>query len=1261
MGIRRLMGRNAAGIRFLLSVILMISALFCFPVTANAEESLDWEAYIASDKYIVRIDTRDSWYPGNDLKYAPNKGDLRPEEDYKHFWQGQYYEYMGNGSVVFRAFDAGTGEEIVCQELWYKMEGVDEVINIIPAGASYPVVHIDNRDGYENYHGEYVSDNWGEANAGYSVRTKEGSDHCHWEIKYTGWTPGHSYSLLERDESKLYEEKSGLYPTKMFDDGEHREENYAIGDSRVIGVYDSVTRDSDHSHYEEFNAYYEIFRKLPDVPYVLFLFEASYKGHADREYDTEKYKGPGELLDTFQDLRRKIEDTVVQSIATAPFIYEWQEPVWFDSAASEEVSVIISETEHHAELEAGEDTGADIGWDIVEPSKPVVKPQTSSGSGDKKTSLPKAIGVAVGGALAGAGAAGALGGGNGGSPGNSSGNSPDSSPKETADDEKKRYKMFISKDFGDAVKKGAPPVTVRARIVEISTKSGLQKPRPDLTERITVSGEGLQTGSVTMDGMWLNVQVYAEEESTAKEGTVVFIFNGEGGRFHNRIVFRLVGKPYIVFPDTPSYSDGMYLKMIANDPETYSVRFFFEDAVGEPEKLLLSGGDGFRTRVREAENVRTYYADVAEISGTDRTSLYTAPEREYIGIHAEFADGDIVDSGFHVEIWPEGISVNSRHVKNDRLMIDTVPNPDAGDLDYTIRPTEFEVKLAYRDSASGKPVFLTGEDMKPRFSDLYQVERYGKTFTDNFRYTINTQFDLYAFEPQDTLPMLKDPYEAMMDIECEAGGEVYAQSMPLGFYGEKPLLPSNAEWQAVYQKLKRDVQIFGVGSDPQVRAMIREARKMSAADLEFVRYWIILCGKQYYENERREYAAIDKVMTNYIVVASALVKIGDKAVEVAIKIKWPNADAALIAAFVNPWKNAMAEFIGQYVAKFSFIDLAEGDPEDFEFFKTMISSCENTLSEVITGTDDRPVDPKVMGRIVSLYLLICFAKHYFYGEGNEKGDIFKSTVEALKDLTLTKLKAYFTDLLKKGGEYLGKIAEFAGKALGRTLKYVGLENANLIAKNVFELQLRMAYAKDGTLSNAAYDAASAMKDSMKGQYLEGIGKEIAGYTEGALKWTAEYVVAGILNYLAKGTKKENECLGLTTPEVLVEWTADRREELLKLLAEVLKERYGIDIMKYYMAAEAAMDISVKLDGEFLIMSFYGYTVEINIIENAEALMGIAYEACFGWMEDLWKCMQSNDPAWDPRDDLSDDTTMVERMAERVRNLGSSGDITYKDI
>ena len=78
-----------------------------------------------------------------------------------------------------------------------------------------------------------------------------------------------------------------------------------------------------------------------------------------------------------------------------------------------------------------------------------------------------------------------------------------------------------------------------------------------------------------------------------------------------------------------------------------------------------------------------------------------------------------------------------------------------GDLDYVIRPTGFEVRLAYRD-AGGRPVFLTGEDLETRFSRFYETEKYGNTFTENFRCTVDTKFDEYMFEPQDTLPMLKD-------------------------------------------------------------------------------------------------------------------------------------------------------------------------------------------------------------------------------------------------------------------------------------------------------------------------------------------------------------------------------------------------------------------------------------------------------------------------------------------------------------------------
>ncbi len=954
----------------------------------------------------------------------------------------------------------------------------------------------------------------------------------------------------------------------------------------------------------------------------------------------------------------------------------------------------VNEDTSNASTEKGSDEGVGIKEDIVEgddkkkdsggdddngwwnDSGPLGSLDDWSGGGlddisswlsdNDNENLPSTIAISVGGAAIAAGAGAAAGGGATSATGSAKKTSENSKKNEEKKQQKKKnekYRLYVSKDFGDALEYSSPPKNVYARIVQV-LDSGGEKPRADLYGSIKVSSKDgnliVNDGGISANGKCAIISV--PENSKSSKGTVTFRFEGKGGIFTKNVIFRLTGEPYIVFPDMGAGSAAMVLKVISNDPGVNSCRFFFEDAIGEPIKLTFSADERFSIKARPAENVRTYYADVVFKSGLETTSAYADLERVLIGIHAEFENKAVVESTFYVEIWPEGLSVFSRHVKNDRLMIDTVPDPNAGDLDYVIRPTGFDVRLCYREASAGgsEPVFMTGEDLEPKFGELYQVEKYGNTFTDNFKYSIDTRFNEYGFEPKNTLPMIKNPYEAMIDMTCIVEGKEYRKELPLGFYGEKPLLPSDAQWQEVYKKLKRAVAVFGLGNDPDIKTMFKNARTASAADLEYLRYWIILSGMNYYQRESEEYAKIDKVMTNYIVVASALVKIGDKAVEVAIKLKWPQADAALIAAFVNPWKNAMAQFIGQYVAKWSWVDLAEGNPEDFEFMQTLLSSCEGTLSEIITS-DEIMVEPKIMGQIVSLYLMICFAKHYFYGEGNEKGDIFKSTVEALKDLTLTKLKSFFKSLLDDIGEQLGKVADFVGKYLGKTLKYVAFGKADELAKLAYEHQVRMAIQNQGELSNAAYEAAKKFSSEVKDLYLNAVGQKISEYGSEAMKWTAKYVLGFILNYLAKGTKKENESLGVETNEVIIEWVSDRSDDILKALADWLKRRFGLDIEKYYMDAAAALDISVRLNGEYLVMAFCGYTVEINIVENAEALFGIAYEACFGWMEDLWKSMQSQDPKWDPRDDLSDDTTMVERMAERVKNLGSSAEIKYTDV
>jgi len=92
---------------------------------------------------------------------------------------------------------------------------------------------------------------------------------------------------------------------------------------------------------------------------------------------------------------------------------------------------------------------------------------------DNGAGIIPAIILGIGGALA---AAGIL--------GSSSGKN-----KNNSEDKKKRaFRMKVYKNFGDSIRRGAKPVTVWARIVEVV--DGHERNRPDLSERITASGEG---------------------------------------------------------------------------------------------------------------------------------------------------------------------------------------------------------------------------------------------------------------------------------------------------------------------------------------------------------------------------------------------------------------------------------------------------------------------------------------------------------------------------------------------------------------------------------------------------------------------------------------------------------------------------------------------------------------------------------------------------------------------------------------------------
>lgn len=836
---------------------------------------------------------------------------------------------------------------------------------------------------------------------------------------------------------------------------------------------------------------------------------------------------------------------------------------------------------------------------------------------------------------------------------------------EGKDDKKKKkrssYKMYVYKDFGDAIRKDGQPVRIGARIAEITEEGEVE--RNDLSQKIRIFSEDdtLSVSNPRMSGKYKFARVSCEKDSPHAEGTVSFQYEGEGGIFTKHVVFRLVGAMEIVFP--AMNADGNWVAnanlnetdVIAGIGGRARLRFMIKDATEEPKRVTFANTGGFDIGIsRDKEYAYTYWAEIT--NKTDKiektAGIFADKKQQAVGIKAIFEDKSSVESEFLINIWPDGISVPMEDQKEGYIEMDTLPDENAVGT-ANIPPARFNVYVCYLDGEEA----VIEKNPTMTFSGFFDEGKYGKTFTtEHFPWKVFGGAGI-AIYPYKTLPVIVEPYYAYLKLLYKGTGQREEAELPFRLTGIKADLPSMARKEEALRKLKRAIQIFGIGSDPDLRNMVRNAPHMSGADIEHLTNQILLAGREFYQAQSEEYASIDAVMTKYIVVASSLVAIGDKATETAIKLYWPTAPADLIAAFANPFKNALAEYLGQYVARWSWVDLSEGgDIEEFEFMKTLVNSCNETLSAVLTG--ETPMTPRVLGQFVSLYLMMSFAKHYFYGEGDDKGDIFKSLLAAMGDLTMTKFKQFLGDKIKKLGEKVLKpCGEYCGRLLSDQLRKGYQSKADIAGVNVFMQYVRGSYKAHGMLTDEANAAGKAAKEALKAKYMEGAEKEIADIVDKTAS-AADIAIAQLLNFLFGGKLEDNDVLGTQTHEVTAGALIDYAPVTARLLARGFKKYFGVDVEKAYKDAKETLDISVKLDGAYLIIKAFGYCIEVNYIENFENLFGIVYDEMFGWLDSLWEARKDGKPTSDPRNDLTDDTSILERQAERLEKLEKSVNVSY---
>ena len=110
-----------------------------------------------------------------------------------------------------------------------------------------------------------------------------------------------------------------------------------------------------------------------------------------------------------------------------------------------------------------------------------------------------------------------------------------------------------------------------------------------------------------------------------------------------------------------------------------------------------------------------------------------------------------------------------------------------------------------------------------------------------------------------------------------------------------------------------------------------------------------------------------------------------------------------------------------------------------------------------------------------------------------------------------------------------------------------------------------------------------------------------------------------------------------------------------VLIEFVMDRWGL---KLVTAVERADPIkSVRVEGGALKIGVMNYELSIPVAENFKTLFEIIFDAGFTWLSSCWQ-VGSPVPGYDLRDTVEKNVEMVERTAERCRNLPP---ISFREI
>ena len=642
-------------------------------------------------------------------------------------------------------------------------------------------------------------------------------------------------------------------------------------------------------------------------------------------------------------------------------------------------------------------------------------------AGETDVTVPAMIVVGLAGAaaavagLGGAGGAGAAGSSSG-SEGNGDNNKGSS------------YKMYIYKDFGDAIRYDKPEVVVYARMAEI-TPDGTEIQRMDLTGQITIfsNDRQIKVGTPTMAGSYIGATVWAESfkgQENPNQGVISFCFNGEGGSFQNNVNFRLIGDPIIRIPQPNLY-------ILAGSGETFYLNYelidFVKEETAQVQVKIMNNNPTFELEVGKDHQGES--AIIATDDGTEQENNHLYGSSINCEIIAE-NETEYARTLFSVVNCYEGLYADfmghNGEIKGygkDRTKIDSLA--DAG-IEMEKTPVVYQLALwnvEKKELARYKPENLTLsiEDEKGIFNSIgIDIE-----LQQDFRREDAKAYYLRAKKP---FPSMKSA-EGVLKAELVYDGEDYERESAVKLMPD--ILREN---KAFEQEYKDTIYIINEYLPEKYRQeklneIEEKINKWETEDLKTYRKAVWETAQEIILKERDSYLNDALWYDNAITVCNVLVFVGDIAFNAAII----PLGGPITAFLLDNVKQAIVNMAEIYFSSDSI-----GWNELDKFVEDHVKYLSGQ-ADVFYGPPEKN-EPKKLAAWLAGFTLYRIAYHWMWSKddyGRPVG-IYGATVSGIGDLTKKGVGIMLKDYVKRSAK---KDGVFWKKQYSRNMSETATEEA----------------------------------------------------------------------------------------------------------------------------------------------------------------------------------------------------------------------------